>query len=67
MELREIKKGRYTLDGMLNFTTNQGEIKMKAKEALEIAYTLVDYCNVDYIVLNEVETRLLDLEEMERR
>lgn len=69
MEIRGIvrEKGRYTLNGMLKFTTNQGEIEIPAKEALEIAFTLADYCHVDYIVLSEIETRLLDLEEMERR
>lgn len=67
MELKEIRDGKYNIiSGMLIFNTNQGEIKMRAVEALEIVYTLYDYCRIDYSELKILEDRLLDDIDVER-
>lgn len=70
MEIKEIKNGRYgVVSGILKFDTNKGLIEIPAKEALEIAYTLYDYCDVDIMfgTLNDVDERLLKDAEVNRR
>lgn len=61
MELKEITNGRYNIKGMLKFDTNQGEIQIKASEAMEIVWTLFDYANLDYNdSYKDLEERLFD-------
>lgn len=54
MQIKDIKNSVYTLDGKFYFDSNVGNIEMNATDALEIAYTLFDYANMDYTVLDEI-------------
>ena len=53
--------GRYDLKGNLEFLDGNNEekvIKMKAIDALEIAYTLFDWAGMSYTTLDEINERI---------
>lgn len=54
MQIKDIKNATYTLDGKFSFDSNVGNIEINAIDALEIAYTLFDYANMDYTILDEI-------------
>lgn len=59
MEIKNIEDGEYTSKGEFTFTTKEGnEIEMKAVDALEIAYTLFDWANMPYELLDEINEKV---------
>lgn len=54
IQIKDIKNSVYTLDGKFYFNSNVGNIEMDAVDALEIAYALFDYANMDYTVLDKI-------------
>ena len=58
MNIKDIKDGKYTLDGRLTFNSNFGEIKINAVEVLEMAYALFDWAGMDYSVLDEINEKV---------
>ncbi len=59
--MEEIKirgKGMYSLWGRFEFETEEGNVRMDAKSALEIAYALFDWAGKDYDVLEEIEEEM---------
>ena len=57
--IKNITNGRYDLNGNLLFDTDQGQITMTAKDALEIAYTLFDSVGHSYDELDEINEELI--------
>ena len=59
MQIANIKDGRYTLNGgsrsRLTFTTDQGDIVLSPKDALEIATCLFDWADQPYDILYDIE------------
>lgn len=63
--MEEIKirgKGMYSLWGRFEFETEDGNVRMDAKSALEIAYTLFDWVGQPYDILEEIEQEMEDKE-----
>lgn len=60
MEIENIENGEYDVNGNFVFTTNQGELKLKAVDALEIAYTLFDWAKMPYDILDELQEKMED-------
>lgn len=58
MEIENIENGEYDVNGNLVFTTNQGELKLKAVDALEIAYALFDWAGMSYTQLDEINEKV---------
>ncbi len=55
MKIENIKDGEYTSKGNFTFMTKKGEeIEMNVLDALEIAYALFDWANMDYDALDEI-------------
>lgn len=59
-EIKNVKNGRYTLNGKFEFDIQDGILKIDAKDALEIAYTLFDWAGKDYVILNEIDNELFE-------
>lgn len=55
-------KGMYSLWGRFEFETEDGNVRMDAKSALEIAYTLFDWAGQPYDILEEIEQEMEDKE-----
>lgn len=58
MEIKNIKEGQYDLDGNLEFEIEGGTLKIKAVDALEIAYALFDWANMSYEILDELNEKI---------
>jgi len=57
-EIKITGKGTYSLWGRFEFETEEGNIKMDAKTALEIAYTLFDWAGKNCDILDEVDEEM---------
>ena len=53
-----IKDGRYNLHGRLIFNTDKGELTLTPQDAIEIAYTLFDWANMDYAPIQDIEEKI---------
>lgn len=59
---KKINNGRYHPNSDLFFDTELGTLKLTPRQALEIAYTLCDDFGFDYRLIEELETRIEDIE-----
>jgi len=57
-EIRNIKSGNYDLKGNLEFETEDGTLKVRAVDALEIAYALFDWAGMPYTILDEINEKV---------
>lgn len=57
-EIKNIRDGKYDLRGNLEFETEDGTLKIKAVDALEIAYALFDWAGMPYTILDELNERI---------
>lgn len=62
MEIKNVKDGKYDLNGNFEFKIENGTLKVKAVDALEIAYSLFDWAGKDYVVLNEIYDEIFEKE-----
>ena len=60
MEIKNVKDGKYDLNGNFEFETEDGTLKVKATDALEIAYSLFDWAGLPYTLLDELNERMED-------
>lgn len=57
-EIKNIRDGKYDLRGNLEFEEEDGTLKIKAVDALEIAYALFDWAGMPYTILDELNERI---------
>lgn len=57
-EIKNIRDGKYDLRGNLEFEAEDGTLKIKAVDALEIAYALFDWAGMPYTILDELNERI---------
>jgi len=63
IKFSKIWNGRNRTNGHIIFDTNIGILDLTSEQALDIAYSLVDSCGLDYSILDEVEERINGKEE----
>lgn len=59
---KKINNGRYHPNSDLFFDTELGTLKLTPRQALEIAYTLCDDFEIDYKIIEDIETRIEEIE-----
>lgn len=59
-EIKKLENGSHDMKGNLYFDTEDGEIKIRAVDALEIAYGLFDWAGFDYRILDELNEKVDD-------
>lgn len=57
-EIKNVKEGKYDIKGNFEFETEDGTLKVKAVDALEIAYTLFDWAGMPYTILDEINEKV---------
>lgn len=60
IEIKNVQNGSYDIQGNLHFETKDGEMKIRAVDALEIAYALFDWAGFDYKILDELNEKVED-------
>lgn len=58
IKFNKMSNGRHKLNGHIIFDTNLGILELTPEQALDIVYTLVDSCGLNYNILNELEEKI---------
>ena len=58
MEIKDVKNLRYDMNGNIFFDSSIGPMQIEEKNALEIAYALLDSNGLEYKILDELDEKI---------